>query len=43
MEDLNHRFHANRCFVHSWFMDLGNPFEAVAHYFLIEKMIGLGY
>ena len=43
MEDLSHGFLANRWFINNRFVDLGNLFEVVMHYLLIEEMIGLGY
>ena len=43
IEDLSHRFLANRWLVHNRFMGLGNPWEVVVHYFLIRGMTGLGY
>ena len=42
MEDLSYEFLTSRWFVHSHFMDLGNPFEVVVHHLLIIEMVGLG-
>ena len=32
-----------RRLVHNWFIDVGNLFEIVGHYFLIERMTYLGH
>ena len=42
-KDLSHGFLANRWFVHSRFMGIGNPLEVVVHHLLIGRMVGLGY
>ena len=43
IEDLSHGFLENRWFVHSQFMGLGNPLEAVVHHLVIGGMTCLGY
>ena len=43
MTDPSHEFLANKWLVHNLLMDLGNPFEIVVHYFLIEGMKSLGH
>ena len=43
IEDLSHRFLANRWFVHCLFMGLGYSLEVVVHYILIGGMTGLSY
>ena len=42
-EDLSDEFFASWWVVHSYFMDLGNPFEVVIHYLLIGGMICLSH
>ena len=43
MEDPSYRFLANGWLFHNWFINLGNPLEAIVHHLLIGGMIGLGY
>ena len=42
-EDPSHGFFGSGWFVHSWFMDLNNPFEIIVYYILIEGMIGIDH
>ena len=41
MEDPSHKFLISRWFVHSWFMDLSDPFDAIVYYLLIGGMTSL--
>ena len=43
IEDLSHGFLANRWLVHSRFMGLDNPLEAIVHHFRIGGMASLDY
>ena len=43
MKYSSHEFLANRLFVHSRFVELGNLFEVVVHHLLIGGMDGLEY
>ena len=42
-EDLSYGFLVKWLVVHSWFIDLGNPFEIVVQYHLIGGRTCLGY
>ena len=42
-KDPSHRFLTSRWFIHSWFIDLGNPFKVVVHYLLIRGMTDFGH
>ena len=42
MKDPSHGFFTSRWLVHSQFLNLGNPLEAIVHYLLIGVMASLG-